>query len=705
MHYIKRGDYGRLRCVSGNTVVYEDNSGNLVTSGTVLDSNIDAYSTISGFGWRGYDFMTISQNQSGRFNAYAMFRPDVTAAASVGVTLDSPKFLYDDTKVSGSNGQTRYLLVYSIENTANANSSGESTLVSYGMAYKTATLPYQGNTVTLHDIPRSDNYSDIDAPHLISLYRAVPPDLNTFYLVKTISGAEQTGLTFNYVDTMTDTDLITKARYYESDGVVAMNRPPKHSCSCLIGNTAYYGNIAVYDGDSGYNAQYIEQPYSIIQSMDGNPSMARDSFLLEVDEVVTGLSSIASSLIVFTTNKVYRYDGKYRNDGSGSYSRKVISEETGCISHASIVSTGQVVYFCGSNGVYMTDGYQVSKISVTGKYDISTTYESLIADYSGSDASVPTDIYRNKVTGHYDLSKDCIYWTMCNGTTQSNELLVYDMYNKMFSQFGGNGAEYSALLIDDGFLTGGSGGDIMRYHSDYDQDLIVKSPVTYDYIPFVARTSATDFGDPSIKKWVQALTVTATADSKIAIKTLSYNDNGSSGKHMKPIVIDSVLLWRDVNMLWRDAALIWRTPPTRSFRRHFPKRGMRCRYKQVEFRPAVSQQYSSVAHGTATVSYLVEGDPANFRVVLDDSNIVWPTDCIGYEIRFADDGYTVGHHIRAFDGANSDLSVDGGGAVPSTGTAWKIYGIRKKQSFKIENMTYQFAPLQNVGANYRGENE
>jgi len=714
-HYIRR-DYSELIYgIAGNSTFYESEDGTIIPQ-TLLSSTINNYSTISGFKWHGFEYITISKDGADRSHLFNLYKPLVAVAGTpasyeVNSTQVGCPHMQAPSSVSGTlhTDYVRYALVYTQTLIANQGSGDESTELSFGRPYYTDVIQENG-IVTISGITRSSEYNDYDAITNVNIYRTAIGDTSTYYLVGTMVEADQSQATNSFTDTMSEVDLVAQERLYTSDGVAEMAQPPKHSCSCMIGTTAYYGNLETQDNNDGYTRTYTNRPYTIVQSMVGVPSMARISFALEVEDIVTGLTGIGNALIVFTETKVYRFDGIYNNDGTGGYSRRVISDEAGCISHASIVRTGSKAYFCGLTGIYVTDGYQISKISLSAKFDITETYMSRIVDYYGDDQSAPVSLYRDKVVGHYDIGKDCIYWTMCNGSDNASELLTYDVYNNCFSILGGANFTIGAMLVDDdSFVRGDAKTHIYKHSSEYDQDRKTIADNDYINIPFVAKTASIDFGNPSVKKWVQAMTATITTRSKVAIQPVSYNDNGSGGKELKSIVLASVELWRDINTRWRDSSSSWRIPSTRSFRRHFPKRGMRCRYKQLEFKPAPSVIYTTETFGTVSVDYQRDGngnpyDITSLLVTFDTVDSVWPTDVVDYSIHFDDDNYTAGHSIRSYNGLNGIL-VDGGGTDIGTGKSFRIIGIRKKQSFVIENINYQFAPLKNEGANHRGSDE
>jgi len=712
---------GRITGISGTSIIYEREDGEIAQSVDPINPNLTDDDNISSFLSRGIRYVTTTQNSlsNSRQHLYSMYSEEVPISGHPDTykvksqQTGCPRYERDiDADISATDDpRTIYFYVVYRQSINANNGTGDSvTQDSLGRGSYSSETRAKEDTESIIVYPA--DFSDYDETPYVDVYRTHPSDSSVYYLVDSV----QPTTAPITVNSITDAALLENQRLYISEGIIEMEQPPKHTCSAIVNNTAFYGNIEVVENHSGTSRIYTEYSYKIMQSMVGNPSMVSYSFTYDFEDAIEGMVGIGNSLIVFTKTKVYRVDGLRGNDGSGAYSVRTISDNAGCVSHKGIISVDSRVYFCGETGAYVTDGYQVSSISVTNKYDISETYRSYMKDYvDEGEGARPIDIRRRRVTAYHDPDNTCIYWAVCSlGSLEPTELITYDIYNKCFYKFGGNGAYFCSMMIeDDTIYRGDRLSHLYVHHDQYKDDVILDitesdaSLWNHSHVPHSLKTSPIDFGDPSIKKWVQAITATITTKSKVAMKIVSYNDNGSAGKDLKEIVITSVLLWRDINLRWRDPVMKWRTPSTSSRRRHFPKRGLRCRYKQFEIMPTESVQYTSELLGTAAITPVSPTEPDLYFVDLEEVGKTWPEDVVGYSISLEIEDYQIGYLIREVNNIGiSRIKIGGGSNMgTTTGNAFKISGIRKKQSFSIENITLQYAPLQNVGADYRGKDE
>ena len=858
LNLIRRSLSGNIYGIAGNNIIYhypEGASPRLYTAGSIGNIVTPDDVGMSSFDWRGIEYITTTRDESStavstnktRQPLYSLYTPqkpiagDQSSYMPIVKATGCPSFSQEPSSIAHLTGgnninkvPTRYYITYKQRIVANENTTIVTTQDSYGLGWYSDELSLDRSydstgdpsNVRIDGLASSIRSGDYDERADIAIYRTLPDTLSVYYLVGTVP-SPASGTTVSFDDSVLDHELIENERLYISEGISEMSQPPRHTCSAVINGTAFYGNVEVTTKTVNGVREFKEYNYKVIQSMVGNPTNVNLAWHLDFDSEVVGLAGLFSALIVFTKTKIFRIDGFYNNDGSGGYNKRTISDDAGCLSHRSIVSSGETLFFCGNNGVYSTDGYQVNSISSTQKYDITNTYREYTKDYISSEN---IGLIRSRIVGYFDINNDVMYWSVCrDGSSVSNEVLIYDLFNSCFYTMGGNNMTYSTMLVEKGhFLRGSDHSSIFRHERGMMTDVVTENSIQEDwfesYIPYKAKTTGMDFGSPSLKKWVESLMMTLTARSKMSIGMKSYNDNSSDSKEMKAVVADSILLWNDSNMRWYDPLMKWREPNTASYKRKFPKKGLRCRYKQVELSPVEAFQYGSETFGNVSVSYVDEaardfrlkvvfdkyhyyydvvpfldentgeyiseeiikpdgqpvwitkcyepptpttensvpcldykyrvtekmqirnpdfvittdddslyksphlveyGPNGSFKVVIKDevtgeivhvpyritgffSSKNWPDDILSYLISFKEEDYENDYLVKSFDNNLEQplMIANGGGSVLlGSDKEFKMSGIRKKQSFVLENTSIRYAPLSNLGAEYNGNSE
>lgn len=852
-----RNKAGYLYGVAGNHTFFQNGTG--VTEGdyeiqsgpAFIESARPDDLVASANHWRGIEYLTFGRDKSNaaiaadttRFSLTSLYMYEVPsildANSYIPKTINTGCPYLDviptvsQAAVPPSTTATVYYIAYKQTVVANVGTTAQVTQASFGEGRYTELLQLNRNRddnpaiINIINIknPDRDDYDNSTFLTTAVVYRTHPLDLNTFYLV-----AEKPFLNsidpVDVFDDVYDDELLDNERLYISEGIVEMEQPPKHSTSAIINGTAFYGNIELYDETDGKTRTYKEYNYKIIQSMQGNPTMVNRTFFADFEDEIIGLGGLHNALIVFTKSKIVRIDGFKNNDGSGGFNQRTISDDAGCVSHKSIISDGDNLYFFGLSGVYKTNGYEVVKISSTPEYDITETYQSYVKDFVGVGGR-PLDHLRDQATGYYDARRDVLYWAVAeDGAPVVNKLLVYDKFNSCFYKIGGNAQDYPAILIeDDYFLRANERATILKHHDQAFSDIVAVNENEEEwfesFIPYGAKTVGIDFGSPSIKKWVNFIMATLSSKSKMGIGLRSFNDISNAFKNMKAITIDSIMLWRDENLRWKDPITRWRSKNTDTHKRRFPKRALRCRYKQLEIYPTETKLYTSATFGSVnmvnevinagsklkvsfdkfdyyhtvriditdplipqyfitkpegfpqwiTLCYEETGsrcslhqyavDPFIFKRITEDPDVpvaplsmfnfatadpthtiqvvwdttpeqtnrfnvtirdalnvivfpdftitsnftskVWPDDILSYQIKFEEEEYEIGYLIIDFF---NDISVPyllaegGGGVAVGTGKLFEMFGIRKQQSFTIENLTISYAPLSEKGAEY-----
>lgn len=159
-------------------------------------------------------------------------------------------------------------------------------------------------------------------------------------------------------------------------------------------NTGYYGGVVV----SG-----VEKPYRLYQSVQGMPISVISDAYLDFSSAILGVNSIGSVPVVLTSEYCYRVEGSIGVDDSGYMKSVKIQNSEGGIGHNSMVQVGKYLYYAGTDGVYLTDGYTAQNI--TGP-DLYKSYISLISD--------STDWHN--ITATYNRDANIIIFNFGDGT-------------------------------------------------------------------------------------------------------------------------------------------------------------------------------------------------------------------------------------------------------------------------------------------------
>lgn len=272
---------------------------------------------------------------------------------------------------------------------------------------------------------------------------------------------EVTNGTTTYSDTTSDNTLVAAGvTIYTTGGVLENDRPPKANYIHSTSDFTFYANGTEVTTTSA-DGQFL--PQRVWQSKRGDPDSVPAVFFTDIEEPITGVSSIKSIPIVFGKNSVYRLDGTFDNSGRGGLFPRKISDKVGCVGHLSIVQTLSGLYFAGNDGFYFTDGYQVTSLSAE---DFKETYAGIIE----------TALQKKRIYGCYDGINKRILWATNNsggdtGTENNKIFCLYLPANKFTtwtSGYSGTGpyltqnVSVSGTTVTVGSTAGMLAGDFVR---------------------------------------------------------------------------------------------------------------------------------------------------------------------------------------------------------------------------------------------------
>lgn len=391
---------------------------------------------------------------------------------------------------------------------------------------------------------------------------------------------------------------------------------------------------------------------------------------------ITGISSINIYPIVFTKNSTFRVEGYYQANGSGSITKKRISDTVGCINSDSIVQTNDGVYFAADSGFYFTDGYKVTRISDS----FNKTYRTYVQNVT----------QRSNIYGCYDQLNSRVMWTVQNvaENNYSDKLFIGHLKwgiseNTPFTTWSGgkidaqNFRPASILFYNDNVYVGDSRGYFLKFSSsDYVDDKIdttvavaswLTNTILYRYI-----SPSYDFGTPTLRKWVTWLILNLDNVSSVSLQASIANDNSGLFKQFKEIQYKSNIAWGDPDIAWGDANIRWNYTPLIATKRRVPSAN-RCSYKQLMLENSLSLIDTSKRIGKCVIDKV-----AKTATVTG----VWQVGVEDYYVSIP--GISTTNTFKIKSRTNTVLVLEDLGNLLVNGTYdWSIYGYRRGEIIKL----------------------
>lgn len=516
------------------------------------------------------------------------------------------------------------------------------------------------NQIALSLIPvlangATDNWAT--AAVKVKIYRTTNAG-SVFYYV-----SEVTNGTTTYNDTMSDTTLQTQVLLYTEDGTVEFDPVPLHKYVHIVNGIAYYAYIK--DGS-------VEYPFKIRQSVPFAPSAAPVDFEIDVEDTLFGIGSVVSIPIAFCKRHVYRLEGNFDQFGRGGINPVRISDTAGCISHLSIVSAEGQIFWAGTDGFYVSDGYRVQKISDK----LNARYKAMLEEIDD----------QKRIQGKFDEENRRIIWTVQqeSANAENDSMMVLDLRsgirpNSTFTTYSGESFRPASIEFYDGRLYRADDNGYVYYHdsdtltdprvdvntaaSAWEQETIIWTYVSCNY----------NFGSSFFRKKPTRILLTARNIANTSIQITSIDDDGKRERELKPIRWRRNFVWGDVNFVWGDINCIWRNLGIIEQWRRFPARGLRLSYCQIKITNAYSIVSSSDILGTATFD-----NNTNTATLVND----WPSDAVDYYISTAADDYVKEFKVSSKT-TNVLTLIDSSNALPTGTYAWVLKGYKKGEPLNL----------------------
>lgn len=638
----------------------------------VFPSGVDTTSVVSLSTWNGHLFVTSSALVGKVSKIYKDSGGDWQLR-----TAGLPALASSPTVTAGSAGSTyaylyRYLYYYTY-------TVGSVTHVDRGptveVAYTAANAINTGaaNTASHTLIPAlanglTDNYDTASSNLKVEIYRTTDGGVDFFKAGQVNNG------TTTFSDTMTDATLQDQEPLYTANGGPENDPPPLCKVLHVVDDRGLYGHCKV--GSEVFTTR-------VYQSVPGDiDSVPEDNFATLPDDVVS-VSSYKSVPVTFCAGANYRLEGAYDELGGGFIAPVVIGDTHGCVSAQSVVQTPVGLFWAGTDGFYWTDGYQSLRVSG----DLRESYQAIVASAER----------QRRIQGKYDSKENRIYWTAQydGSATDCDACFVLDLNwgiseNMPFTTQGGTSFAPTALeFVGTNLLRGDSRGYTLIHRSTLYTDPRIDSSVTPDEwteetIIYDLTTIATNFGEPTSRKWVPSCNVLCENETNLSLQINSINDDGRRVGALKPIRFRDNVVWGDPDIYWGDPDITWNNQGVIDEFRHMPAQSLRCQFKQAQLTNAMVAIVSSDTLGTATV------DSGARTVTLDDTaSYDWPTAAVDYYIAFDWDDYAAEHLIEAR--TDNVLTLASGAALPSGSRAWVIRGKPKGEVLFLNTFVFNYA--------------
>lgn len=568
-----------------------------------------------------------------------------------------------------------------------------------------------GNSTTLtgfkifNNTNASENWYEDDAFFTYEIYRTEKNE-TTLYLVASIGNG-----TTSYVDTTTDATLADNQTLYTEADTVENCEPPMARTLDVCNDVLFLGDCYVRSRDNADVVTYEYYPNRVYHSIPGNLDHFNQDFYVEVESRVTRVSHIGRIPIIFCATKIYRVDGSVDEFGAGSYTTEKISDSIGSLFPQSMVQVGDSLFFVGTDGFYVTDGYKVQKISNHRNEFFKSTYGAM------------TTANKLLIQGVHNPDDQLIIWTgNRDAATYNNFFYVLDLSQGVseempFVQWGSKSYDENYELNGDRFLPTalcffeGETNVAGKFIYDFDTPLSEVAVFAFDEtstsdatnsstklfpIMYKYKSPAFSLGSNTVRKYVTKALLTFGNHDDISVRVQSNNNDGTSVRDLKPVRVREGIIWHQSPIEWGDPTFVWDYQAVFERMRRFPARDLRCTYKQIILSNEFTVVQSSDTIGTATTTILNVN--SNQILLNNASDYSWDGNALNYFVSFSNDSYVRQYPVTAYS-ASTLTYTDQSKASPISATVeWLLRGYRVGEVAEIFSYVLYFTP---IGASQR----
>lgn len=517
----------------------------------------------------------------------------------------------------------------------------------------------------------TDNYAT--ATIKIYIYRTIDGG-STYYKI-----GEVTNATTTFNDTYADSAITSGLLLYTDGGILDNDAPPKAKYLHMCDKVMVYAHVK--EGSIVYPNKYK-------LAVEDDPDSVPGANESTVENEITGVSSAAGIRIILTKGPIYRSEGKYDETGRGNIVDIRISDTAGCVSNRSIVQAEGSIFWCGNDGFYTSNGYQVQKISK----HLNTTYKSWLDNVSD----------HRKIEGKYEQKNKRILWTVQNDASSGDvdRVVILDLQWPVTEEStfttASNGESFRPTTLEyfDGDLyRGDTRGYVFRHDESLATDKRVDTAVTpTDWedktIIFNYKGIATSLGSTMSRKWVSSCVLNAKNRGNVSIQINAINDDGVLTRPLKEIRERGSFTWGDPDFTWNGAdTCTWGPRVLIKAKRRMPAGGLRLTYIQIQ----ITNAYS-VIQNSDTIGEAVFDIAAKTATLVNAATRDWPETSVDYYLSQEDDLYDT--QFLVTERAADVLTYSDTGNLSTTGTqAWLLKGYKKGEVINLLSYGLKYAPI------------
>lgn len=529
------------------------------------------------------------------------------------------------------------------------------------------------NEVTAIPILANSTTDNYDVTNIkVKVYRTIDGGSTLYYIGEVTNGTEV------FTDSVADATAEGNALIYTDGGVLDNNPPPKAKYIHMADKVMVYANIK--QGSQ-------ERPNTYLIAVEDDPDSVPSGNESTVEDEITGVSSASGIRIILTNRPIYRSEGKFDETGRGNLVDVRISDTAGCISHRSIVQAEGKIFWAGQDGFYMSDGYQVMKISK----HLNSTYKSWKENLSDT----------RKIEGKYDQENKRIIWSVQNDISSSEVDmcaildLQWPINEESVFTTASNSTSWrptSLEFFDGEMYRADSRGYVFRHDPELVTDKRVDTsadPDTWEdkVIIYNYKGIATALGSSTSRKWVSQGVINCKNRGNVSIQVNAINDDSILTRPLKEIRWRRNFSWGDPDFIWGLDTCIWGPATLIKAKRRMPRGGLRLTYIQIQITNAYTVIQNSDTYGTATF------DTTAKTATLDEAaDFDWPSDSVDYYLSQEDDDYDT--QLLVTERAANVLTYSDTADVSSTGSQkWLLKGYKKGEVINLLSYALIFAPM------------
>ena len=499
---------------------------------------------------------------------------------------------------------------------------------------------------------------------------------------------EVTNGTTTFNDTFSDATIANNELIYNSDGSVDNDAPPESKFIHIVNNVGLYGYL---------NESSQKKPFTIRQSVPGDPDSVPLDFNAETEDEITGISSVKSVPIVLCKKKIYRIEGIYDQFGRGGMQLIRLSDTAGCVSNQSCVQAEDGLFWAGNDGFYFTDGYQVRKISD----DNNDNYRTMLA--------ACTDTKR--IVGKFDEQNRRIVWALQTDSSSLDNDSFWVLDLRWGVRDDSTFTTWNAVELSDSFAPSSivffnkllyradKRGYVFIHSTDvYSDPLVDISLAAADWaletIMWQFKSIAFNGGSNFQRKIATRVMIAGKNVTNLSVQINAINDDGKIFRALKEIRWRKNFVWGDPEFVWGDTTCVWNAEGLIEQWRRFPARGLRWSYLQIQVQNAYTIVTNSDTLGTATF-----GAVANTALLDDSATSDWPDLSVGYDLSTEVDGYDRKFPVTART-PDTLTVLDPAGVLPDGSLKWELWGYPKNEVFNFLGLTLHWASLSKTQSTY-----